>query len=166
MEATARRRPFSRLNLPKEPLTFLQDWLALRRGGQDFMHAPMGHTTQGNSLQAEHPFFRKGEVKSHNEANRPLAPISKEPKPNMDEDNGDGFDGTENLMESRASNDKVSSSEFYSPEDGSSTDAKKGGGDGSTDLSFWGPNLRMKIVLGSQSRFELTLGTLNLTKAW
>lgn len=80
-------------------------------------------------------------------------------------------------MESRASNDMVSSSEsvdevkyenteFYSPEDGSSTDAKKGGGDGSTDLSFWGPNLRMKIVLGSQCRFRLTLGTLNLTKAW
>lgn len=58
------------------------------------MYTPMGHITQGKSLQAEHPFLRNGDLKSHNKANRPLAPISKEPKPNMDEDNGDGFDGT------------------------------------------------------------------------
>lgn len=42
-----------------KPLIFLQDWLALRRRGQDFVHTPMGHVTQSKPLHAEHPFFRK-----------------------------------------------------------------------------------------------------------
>lgn len=40
-----------------------------------------------------------------------MAPISKEPKPNIDGDNSDDFDGMEHLTEGRASNDMVSSSE-------------------------------------------------------
>ncbi|KAK3392688.1 hypothetical protein B0H63DRAFT_491035 [Podospora didyma] len=39
------------------PLTFLQEWLAVRRYGQDFVHTPMGFITQGKHLQASHPFF-------------------------------------------------------------------------------------------------------------
>ncbi|KAK4153830.1 hypothetical protein C8A00DRAFT_43330 [Chaetomidium leptoderma] len=39
------------------PLTFLQEWLAIRRHGQDFVHTPMGFLTQGKPLQASHPFF-------------------------------------------------------------------------------------------------------------
>ncbi|GAB1316962.1 hypothetical protein MFIFM68171_07172 [Madurella fahalii] len=39
------------------PLTFLQEWLAIRRHGQDFVHTPMGFLTQGKPLQANHPFF-------------------------------------------------------------------------------------------------------------
>lgn len=50
-EATARRRPLGRPNLPKEPLTFLQDWLALRRGGQDFIHSTMGHITKASDFR-------------------------------------------------------------------------------------------------------------------
>ena len=39
------------------PLMFLQEWLAMRRSGQDIVHTPMGFLTQGKSLQANHPFF-------------------------------------------------------------------------------------------------------------
>lgn len=39
------------------PLTFLQEWLAVRRHGQDFAHTPMGFLAQGKPLQASHPFF-------------------------------------------------------------------------------------------------------------
>ena len=39
------------------PLTFLQEWLAVRRKGQDFAHTPMGHVCQGKPLAASHPFF-------------------------------------------------------------------------------------------------------------
>ncbi|KXX81310.1 hypothetical protein MMYC01_201930 [Madurella mycetomatis] len=39
------------------PLTFLQEWLAIRRHGQDFVHTPMGFLTQGKPLYANHPFF-------------------------------------------------------------------------------------------------------------
>ncbi|KAH6616239.1 hypothetical protein B0J18DRAFT_469477 [Chaetomium sp. MPI-SDFR-AT-0129] len=42
------------------PLAFLQDWLAVRRHGQDFVHTPMGFLTQGKKLQESHPFFSEG----------------------------------------------------------------------------------------------------------
>ena len=34
-----------------KPLTFLQDWLSLRRKGQDFAHTPMGHVCQGKLVR-------------------------------------------------------------------------------------------------------------------
>ena len=40
-----------------KPLAFLQEWLALRRKGQDFTHTPMGYVCQGKPLRASHPFF-------------------------------------------------------------------------------------------------------------
>ena len=43
--------------LGSKPLTFLQDWLATTRKGQDFLHTPMGFVCQGNQLKADHPFF-------------------------------------------------------------------------------------------------------------
>jgi hypothetical protein len=51
-------------NLPpktftKRPLTFLQEWLAVRRKGQDFGHTPMGHVCQGKPLSENHPFFAR-----------------------------------------------------------------------------------------------------------
>lgn len=45
----------------KRPLTFLQEWLAVRRKGQDFTHTPMGHVCQGKPLTASHPFFTRHE---------------------------------------------------------------------------------------------------------
>ncbi|KAL9620084.1 MAG: hypothetical protein Q9160_005374 [Pyrenula sp. 1 TL-2023] len=41
----------------KEPLTFLRDWLAIRRRGQDFTNSPMGFICQGKPLTPDHPFF-------------------------------------------------------------------------------------------------------------
>lgn len=41
----------------REPLTFLQEWLAVRRKGQDFAHTPMGFICQGKQLLESHPFF-------------------------------------------------------------------------------------------------------------
>lgn len=40
-----------------KPLTFLQEWLAIRRKGQDFAQTPMGYVCQGKPLAASHPFF-------------------------------------------------------------------------------------------------------------
>ncbi|KAK2757274.1 hypothetical protein FQN54_004788 [Arachnomyces sp. PD_36] len=36
---------------------FLQEWLALRRQGQDISHTPMGYICQGWKLRGDHPFF-------------------------------------------------------------------------------------------------------------
>ena len=44
-----------------KPLQFLQDWLALRRRGQDFTHTPMGYVCQDKPLNANHAFFAKVE---------------------------------------------------------------------------------------------------------
>ncbi|KAJ9485044.1 hypothetical protein VN97_g8318 [Penicillium thymicola] len=38
-------------------LAFLQEWLSLRRPGQDISHTPMGYICQGLTLWADHPFF-------------------------------------------------------------------------------------------------------------
>ncbi|KAJ5065101.1 hypothetical protein J3E72DRAFT_210908, partial [Bipolaris maydis] len=41
-----------------KPLTFLHEWITLRRKGQDFEHTPMGFITTGKPLTEKHPFFR------------------------------------------------------------------------------------------------------------
>lgn len=43
----------------EKPLTFLQEYLAVRRKGQDFSHTPMGYVCQGKMLTASHPFFTR-----------------------------------------------------------------------------------------------------------
>lgn len=40
-----------------KPLSFLQQWLSLRRKGQDFTHTPMGYVCQSKILTSAHPFF-------------------------------------------------------------------------------------------------------------
>ena len=47
---------------PTLSLSFLQEWLAVRRKGQDFMHTPMGYVCQGRPLKANHPFFAKSDM--------------------------------------------------------------------------------------------------------
>ncbi|KAK6539145.1 hypothetical protein TWF694_009389 [Orbilia ellipsospora] len=40
------------------PLSFLQEWLTLKRKGQDFLHTPMGYLCQSKTLLKTHTFFR------------------------------------------------------------------------------------------------------------
>ena len=44
-------------NFTDNPLSFLQDWLALRRKDQDFSYSPMGYICQGRRLKSDHAFF-------------------------------------------------------------------------------------------------------------
>lgn len=57
IDTKAQQKP----SFTKRPLTFLQEWLAVRRKGQDFTHTPMGHVCQGKPLTASHPFFTRRE---------------------------------------------------------------------------------------------------------
>ncbi|KEY64737.1 hypothetical protein S7711_05391 [Stachybotrys chartarum IBT 7711] len=61
-----------------KPLTFLQEWLALRRRGQDFVNSPMGFVAQGKLLQQDHAFFRK--VDKTDQAKLVLAPTATQPR--------------------------------------------------------------------------------------
>lgn len=49
------------LSFTSKPLAFLQDWLAVRRKGQDFKHTPMGYVCQDTQLTADHPFYTRVE---------------------------------------------------------------------------------------------------------
>lgn len=49
------------LSFTSKPLAFIQDWLAVRRKGQDFKHTPMGYICQDKQLTADHPFYTRVE---------------------------------------------------------------------------------------------------------
>lgn len=46
----------------RKPLSFLQEWLALRRKGQNFDQTPMGFICQGKMLLESHYFFSTVEI--------------------------------------------------------------------------------------------------------
>ena len=46
------------------PLLFVQEWLSIRRKGQDFTHTPMGAICRGKSLTASHPAFARPEKRT------------------------------------------------------------------------------------------------------
>lgn len=46
----------------RKPLAFLQEWLALRRRGQDFQETPMGFVCQGKPLFESQHFFRQPDI--------------------------------------------------------------------------------------------------------
>ncbi|KPM37446.1 hypothetical protein AK830_g9109 [Neonectria ditissima] len=59
-----------------KPLTFIQEWLAVRRRGQDFAHSPMGFISQGKSMHAEHPFFNQTEGEKQDQNDLVFAPLT------------------------------------------------------------------------------------------
>lgn len=102
--ATSAQKPQS---FTENPLTFLQDYLAVRRKGQDFSHTPMGHVCQGKQLTASHPFFTRfdsdGDSNSNNASVRNDQERKGSPVPHVerdvpsdeeiDEDDGDSDQG-------------------------------------------------------------------------
>lgn len=53
----------NRLARTEKFLTFLYEWLALRRQSQDISHTPMGYVCQGLQLRRNHPFFSTSKVR-------------------------------------------------------------------------------------------------------
>ncbi|KAJ0326470.1 hypothetical protein COL5a_006980 [Colletotrichum fioriniae] len=70
--------------LTARPLSFVQEWLAARRRGQDFTSTPMGFIAQGKTLQDDHPFFRQVVIENQEKL---FAPIQS--KGDDEVDNGD-----------------------------------------------------------------------------
>ncbi|KAF3059449.1 hypothetical protein GL218_04957 [Daldinia childiae] len=48
--------------LTSKPYTFTQEYLAVRRRGQDFTHTPMGFLSSGKPLTEDSPFFRRADT--------------------------------------------------------------------------------------------------------
>ncbi|KAM0427773.1 hypothetical protein ACHAPT_007229 [Fusarium lateritium] len=82
--------------LAQSPLTFLQEWLALRRRGQDFAHSPMGFVSQGKSLREDHVFFNQVQQVAEDQDEPLVQPVIHE---SMDNNQGrdDGYYGVDDM---------------------------------------------------------------------
>ncbi|KAF4456736.1 hypothetical protein F53441_1172 [Fusarium austroafricanum] len=97
LQAEVEPRKFS-----KNPLTFLQEWLAVRRRGQDFAHSPMGFVSQGKRLQEDHIFFKSAESGHTEESETILVPMS---LPTADDGRDDGYYGVDDMGANEAGSD-------------------------------------------------------------
>ncbi|GKU02701.1 hypothetical protein FLAG1_04886 [Fusarium langsethiae] len=89
--------------LVQTPLTFLQEWLAVRRRGQDFAHSPMGYVSQGKRLQQDHIFFKQAEHVSIECNDTTPLPISV--PTGRHEHQNDGEDGVDDMGANEACSD-------------------------------------------------------------
>lgn len=82
-------------------ISFLLEWLALRRKGQDIMHTPIGYICQGRLLHESHPFFVARRADAEETAALPIIARSRsEDMDGADEeysDSGDEWDAMDNL---------------------------------------------------------------------
>ncbi|KAJ4247759.1 hypothetical protein NW762_012967 [Fusarium torreyae] len=98
-------------HLAQNPLTFLQEWLAVRRRGQDFAHSPMGFVSQGKRLQEDHIFFRQTERVTVDQ-NEVLAPLPLTTSDDRNDNRDDGYYGVDDMGaneagDSDSSNDDI-----------------------------------------------------------
>ncbi|KAF6823338.1 hypothetical protein CPLU01_11478 [Colletotrichum plurivorum] len=85
----------TKTGITSRPLTFLQEWLAARRRGQDFVSTPMGFLAQGKPLQESHPFFRKTETEKRDKL---FVPVSRQQaQDDADDHLVDDFGGIDNM---------------------------------------------------------------------
>ncbi|XPS95694.1 hypothetical protein M3J09_004979 [Ascochyta lentis] len=80
--------PFS-----KKPLTFLHEWIDIRRKGQDFEHTPMGFITTGKPLTENHAFFQSSAHEAHADIRPRIARVGSGEDEQEEEDNGDSDHG-------------------------------------------------------------------------
>ncbi|KAI8958454.1 hypothetical protein F5Y11DRAFT_362710 [Daldinia sp. FL1419] len=73
----------SSLALTSKPYTFTQEYLAVRRRGQDFTHTPMGFLSSGKPLTEDSPFFRRADTTRRGQG---LVPVG---MTQADEEDGD-----------------------------------------------------------------------------
>lgn len=71
-----------------KPLTFLHEWIDIRRKGQDFEHTPMGFITTGKPLTENHAFFQTSAQEPHADIRPRVARVGSGEE--EDEENGDG----------------------------------------------------------------------------
>ncbi|KAL5609418.1 hypothetical protein FOVSG1_004099 [Fusarium oxysporum f. sp. vasinfectum] len=104
--------------LAKSPLTFLQEWLAVRRRGQDFAHSPMGFVSQGKRLQEDHVFFKAADIENGLSQETVLAPIRLSSSAENDGQDDHGYYGVDDMGANEArdsdssDDDKIEYDEF------------------------------------------------------
>lgn len=126
-------RPFKGRNFTSKPLNFLQEWLAVRRKGQDFTHTPMGYICQGKELSKNHPFFRQ--VTQSSDKGEGLSI--------RDHENGDDAAAAKGLLRAKHAYEDLSDDEEYADGDpylgiGASEDEGGEGEDARIDRALGG----------------------------
>lgn len=116
--------------LTPKPYTFTQEYLAVRRRGQDFTHTPMGFLCSGKPLNQGNPFFRTAEAPRRTQT---LVPVG---TAQVDESNGVAAEGGETMdlgdydpsAELQDGEEKIiikyDESEIRQPEDSESADSE------------------------------------------
>ncbi|QSZ28812.1 hypothetical protein DSL72_003317 [Monilinia vaccinii-corymbosi] len=100
-----------------KPLTFLQEWLHVRRKGQDFEHTPMGHVCQGKILIANHPFFSsKKEMEDNALASGMSGVVGEDNAADLDDKDEDALDD-DDLMAKEGNSSHFSTSETDSTDE-------------------------------------------------
>ncbi|KAF4965489.1 hypothetical protein FSARC_6722 [Fusarium sarcochroum] len=97
--------------LTQNPLTFLQEWLAVRRRGQDFAHSPMGFVSQGKRLQEDHIFFRQTERVAVDQS-EVLAPLPLTTSADRNDTRDDGYYGVDDMGANEAGDSDSSDDEI------------------------------------------------------
>ncbi|PQE25690.1 p-loop containing nucleoside triphosphate hydrolase protein [Rutstroemia sp. NJR-2017a BBW] len=128
------RKSSNRTGLTSKPLSFLHEWLTVRRKGQDFAYTPMGFVCQGKPLTASHSFFSQPDAvrkpKPKVGGNGTSAPEPHSYAPNNEDDDLDDNDGAwveemGNLIDENADeseSDYVSPSEYESDDSSDSSE--------------------------------------------
>ena len=108
-----------------KPLSFLQEWLAIRRKGQDFAQTPMGFVCQGKPLAETHAFF----IKPEQDGERPtravrvgglVAPSSNDEDDDIEQEfSDDAYDAEVGADEKDAFDDRQLNDELDDRSDGS-----------------------------------------------
>lgn len=117
---TGHAQPPSEIRLPDlhinrltdKPLTFIQEWLDVRRRGQDFVHSPMGFISQAKSLQKDHVFFNPspgGELQG--QTDHIIAPARYQPRQDAD-DNDDDYHGVDDMGANEGVEDGIGDDQF------------------------------------------------------
>ena len=76
---------------------FIQEWLTVRRKGQEFTHTPMGYMCNGKPLEPNHPFFtasgRKTAAVSQQSVQSMEEPVFEEEEELSDNEDDSFYDG-------------------------------------------------------------------------
>ena len=72
-----------------KPLTFLHEWIDIRRKGQDFEHTPMGFITTGKPLTDNHAFFQTSAHDAHADIRPRIARVGSGENEQEEDENGD-----------------------------------------------------------------------------
>jgi hypothetical protein len=80
-------------------ISFILEWLSLRRRGQDIMHTPLGYVCQGRPLSVEHAFFVNNRSVNSGviESIRTDGAVTEKPEDEADDEDEKWYDVEESL---------------------------------------------------------------------